>query len=339
MKTNIRSFIVLAVILLTTGFQHLREEKGKAVWSQFTSKEGAFSVLMPNKPTQAVEPIETELGKLDLHMSIGSIDDTEAFIVSYTDFPSFATDRDFINRILDGGRNQLLSKKERKLLSETSITLDGFAGRELAIDEPGGQILSRIYWVGRRLYQLIAINQKGRPDQGIVDRFFTSFKLVGDLRASIQQPTWTEFSLEEGGFSVLMPTKPLQQTLPAAESVNVHIYLSLGANGTGYLASYADLQDAPADQAQTIKALDDARNGQLKTSKGKLLRETTITIEGYPGRELKIEIATGEMITRILVVKQRLYQLLGIVPESIVGSEGSAQDVAKFLSSFKLTKR
>jgi hypothetical protein len=172
-----------------------------------------------------------------------------------------------------------------------------------------------------------------------VDRFFASFKLVGDLAASIPQPPWSEFSVEEGGFSVLMPTKPMQQTMPAGESVNVHIYLSLGANGTGYLASYADLPDVPADQAQTIKALDDARNGQLKSSKGRLLSETTITLEGYPGRELKIETATGQMISRVFLVKRRLYQLLGIVPESIVGSEGFAQDAAKFFSSFKLKFR
>jgi hypothetical protein len=69
-------------------------------------------------------------------MLVGSIDDAEAFIVSYTDFPNVATEQDFINRILDGGRNQLLSKKERKLLSETPVTLDGFAGRQLAIEEP-----------------------------------------------------------------------------------------------------------------------------------------------------------------------------------------------------------
>lgn len=291
---------------------------------------------MPNKPTQEVEPVETDAGKLDCHMLIGSIDDIEAFIVSYVDFPSISTDRDFINRILDGGRNQLLSKKERKLLSETSITFDGFAGRELAIEERDGQMLIRTYWVRRRLYDLIAIAQKGKQDQANVDRFFTSFKLVGDLAASMPQPSWTEFSLEEGGFSVLMPTKPMQQTIPAAESVNVHLYSSLGSNGVGYLASYADLPESLSDQAQTIKALDDARNEQLKASKGRLLSETTITLEGYPGYELKIETATGQMISRVFLVKRRLYQLMGIVPESMVGSESSVQDVGKFFSSFKL---
>jgi len=336
-------FVPLVAVVLASGFQQPAGNRVQAVWSVFNSKEGAFSVLMPNKPVQDVQSTDTDLGKMDSHLAIGSHEDREAFIASYTDFPNVVTEQNAINRILDGARNQLLANGERKLLTETTITLDGYLGRELKIKVPEWSMVTRIYWVKRRLYQLIAMTREDQPAPQDVDKFLASFKLESPLTASVQQPpAWLEMASEEGGFTVLMPSKPTEQVMPipsAAGPLDLHIYVSLGQEGIAFIASYSDLPSAPGDQSQIIKALDEVRNGQVKNGKGKLLSEMTISLDGHPGRELKIETAVGPTTGRIYLVNRRLYQVLAVIPEAAAGSEAVARDVAKFLSSFKIVTR
>lgn len=341
-KRNLRAFVALVAIVLGSGFQQPAGNRGQVVWAVFNSKEGAFAVLMPNKPTQEVQSIDTDLGKMDSHLAMSSHEDREVFIASYTDFPSVVTEQTAIDRILDGARNQLLANVERKLLSETTITLDGHFGRELRIEMPDWSMITRIYWVKRRLYQLIAMTSKDRPAPQDVDRFLASFKIKSDVTTGLQPPAWIDLASEQGGFKLLLPSKPTEQVMPipsATGSLDVHIYVSLGQEGIAYIASYTDLPSAPGDQSQIIKALDDVRNGQLKNAKGKLLSETSISLDGHPGRELKIETAVGPTVVRIYLVNRRLYQILAVIPQAAAGSEAVARDTAKFLSSFRVIAR
>jgi hypothetical protein len=262
--------------------------------------------------------------------------------VAYADFPSVITEESAINRILDGSRNQILTNKERKLLSETAIAFDGHIGRELKLEVADGDMVTRIYWVKRRLYQLIAVTPKEKPATEIVSRFLTSFKLSSNVVAALQSPDWVEFLSEEGRFTVLMPSKPTEQVMPiqsTSGSLNLHTYVSLGVQGIAYIASYSDMPTAPADQSMIIKVLDDVRNGQLDKAKGKLQSEVTISHDGHPGRELKIETSVGPALVRNYLVGHRLYQLVVVVPEAKAGFLDVAKDTAKFLSSFKLVKR
>ena len=208
------------------------------------------------------------------------------------------------------------------------------------IESPDGDMLSRIYWVGRRLYQLIVMTSGDKlQEHPEVARFLDSFKLTGDETAMTQQPAWIDFSPEHGGFVVSMPSNPTQQIMPTkseSTQMNVYVYVSLGPDGAAYLVSYADVPSPPTNQTQTTKALDDVRNGQLESTKGDLKTEAMISLEGNQGRELKIITPTGTIISRIFIVKTRLYQLMAITPEAVVGSEASTRDNARFLSSFKL---
>jgi hypothetical protein len=330
-------------LVLASGFQQPPSNRGEVAWLVFNSKEGAFTVLMPNNPTQETQSIDTDLGKMESHLASCAFDDRAAFIASYCDFPQVVTEQTAINRILDGARNQLLASERRKLLSETRITLDGYFGREIRIEIPEWSMVTRIYWVKRRLYQLIAMTRSDQPAPRNEERFLASFKLQVEVTASLQEPrAWIELASEQGGFTVLMPGKPTEQVMPvpsATGSLEVHIYVSLGQEGIAYMASYSDLPSAPADQSQVIRTLDEVRNGQLKKAKGKLLNEITISLDGNPGRELKIETAVGPMIVRIFLVNRRLYQVLAVIPETAAGTEAVVRDTAKFLSSFKVVIR
>ena len=340
MKWALRLCVVASAIVVGSGFVQVARKSDDAGWITFSSKLGGFAILMPIVPKEEVQTYNTDVGKLDGHLAIAELGDSAAFIVSYSDFPSAVTQQTAINRILDGARNNLLANKERKLLNERNITLDTYFGRDLTIDTPEGMMITRIYWVTRRLYQLIGITGKTvSPD---VDKFLASFKIKSDVSLLTSASGWTEFVSEGGGFTVLMPSRPTEQVMPVPSgtaSLDMHVYVSIGQEGIAFIVSYSDLQNAPKDQNELIRTLDGVRNGQLEKAKGKLLSETTLSLNGNQGRELKIDTPVGISTSRIFLVKNRLYQIIVVAPLDVVSSQSAVHDTSNFFGSFRLASR
>jgi hypothetical protein len=89
-------------------------------------------------------------------------------------------------------------------------------------------------------------------------------------------------------------------------------------------------------RADLERRLDQARDGAVENSGGKLRKEQLIElIDGdkrHPGRDLLID-KNGEVIARIriYVVERRLYQVM------VLGNP-SAKDASTFMDSFRLNK-
>jgi len=81
--------------------------------------------------------------------------------------------------------------------------------------------------------------------------------------------------------------------------------------------------------------LDYLRDGALSGTNGKakLVGETDISIEGHPGRELRVEYPDGFSIARIYLVRNRIYQVFASIPADKKAQEPT---VVKILDSFKL---
>jgi hypothetical protein len=156
---------------------------------------------------------------------------------------------------------------------------------------------------------------------------------------SCQQVTWKEFSSHEGAFSTLMPGTPTEKTQKVntqAGTIDIHGF-TLEQKSFTYMVSYNEYPDAIVQAASADKILDAARDGGVSNVQGKLLSELIISLDKYPGREIRIEAADGKhtVKTRIYLVKNRLYQVLVVTPK-----EGSfSNDVTKFLDSFKLLEK
>jgi hypothetical protein len=71
----------------------------------------------------------------------------------------------------------------------------------------------------------------------------------------------------------------------------------------------------------------------LAGGKAKLLSETQISLEGHPGRELKVEFPDGIAIARLYVVGNRIYQVIASLETNKKDQEPNA---IKILDSFKL---
>src|SRR5580704_7387501 len=152
------------------------------------------------------------------------------------------------------------------------------------------------------------------------------------------QAEWKTFSPGVGTFSVQMPGTPTEfkkSVETPGGPVEVLIYeLAVPATEGKFVVSYFDIPEASAKPGTEDKRLDNARDGAVASSKGKLKREKSLLLDTYPGREVTIEIeGKGLVVLRLYAVKNRLYQIMAVGPTDLVTS----QDAQKFLTSFRLT--
>jgi len=153
------------------------------------------------------------------------------------------------------------------------------------------------------------------------------------------QSEWRVFSSRAGGFSVLMPGTPKEETevkeLPEIGRGETHLFVLAGESGV-YVAAYLDL---PGLARQTQAFCDGFGKGFLKsigeaTAKGaggKVVKDTDISFGKDPGKEILIEVPAGLATARAYFIKRRGYQLIAA---PTAGSDPG--NVKKFLDSFTL---
>ena len=150
---------------------------------EFKSEAGGFSVMTPAPLQEAVQPVETQDSKIDLHLFSASQDDI-AYFVAYCDYAPDLAKPDNAEKMLDGARDGAVGNSHGKLTSETAITLAGHPGREVVIetageDRPPVTIKGRLFMVKNRLYQVTVVTPRTRAGEKSVNDFLQSFKLLG----------------------------------------------------------------------------------------------------------------------------------------------------------------
>ncbi len=160
------------------------------------------------------------------------------------------------------------------------------------------------------------------------------------LAACSAKPVPKEFKSEAGRFSVVTPatlTESVQQVeTQAGNKLDLHIFNGL-EDEIAFIVAYNDYPPELTKPENAEAMLDGARDGAVSHSKGKLLSESNIALEGHPGREIIIQTASEDqppLITKthLFVVKNRLYQVTVVAPRSRAGDKA----VDDFLQSFKL---
>ena len=98
----------------------------------------------------------------------------------YNDFPESIIRENTADALFDGGRDAAFASAGSRLLTEENISLNGHPGRELNFEIRGGEgmVRSRVYLVGRRLYQIIWTGPSDKALLENVDEFLNSFELL-----------------------------------------------------------------------------------------------------------------------------------------------------------------
>ena len=150
------------------------------------------------------------------------------------------------------------------------------------------------------------------------------------------QPSWVEFSPKNGGFSIMMPDKPPEWTLlheTAKGQASSPLY-QIVKGDFKYLVSYMDYPFS-VEEHKRDKLLELGAEAGIAKLGVKVVSNTPISLESYPGREVKGELGGILYRSRVYLVRQRLYLLIIWMPPTETGSENAA----KFLESFKLVAR
>jgi hypothetical protein len=136
--------------------------------------------------------------------------------------------------------------------------------------------------------------------------------------------TWTELRPAGEGFRAEMPGQP--KTTKSRDGADTVFTAEVGDGDPAFYyltyTQYAQPLDSPSAVLARIRAVEKPLEG-----------ERDITVGGYPGREYVMKSKDTWMIKRMVVVRNRLYQV-------IVGSNDKAMvktpDARRFLDSFRL---
>jgi hypothetical protein len=159
-------------------------------------------------------------------------------------------------------------------------------------------------------------------------------------RGVAAEQAWREFSPEGGGFALLLPGTPTEDSDVVETKIGklTNRMFVLQDGGRLYIASYAEFPQPVADPAVIKRMLDSGRDQALARSKARLVSEKEITLGGHFGRAVVAAADAALIRARFYWVGQRLYQtvLLTSVGRSPAAARADESAAAKFFESFKL---
>jgi hypothetical protein len=154
-------------------------------WKPLVVDDCGFSVLMRQQPHYARQVLDTPAGRMEAHLYSSDRPDAY-FAVGYSDYPLALVVGGSPQQLFAGVRDTWVRRLEARVTAtDDRITLGGrypgyaFSGE--GKNKGADAILdARLYLVGQRLYQIVAISRKGEISQGIVNRFLDSFRLIDE---------------------------------------------------------------------------------------------------------------------------------------------------------------
>ncbi|OIP78321.1 MAG: hypothetical protein AUK48_01875 [Oscillatoriales cyanobacterium CG2_30_44_21] len=151
-----------------------------AIWQDYNSEAGKFSVQVPSKPQEQSQEQATDVGTIKLNMLISEANDSGYFI-GYADFPSKLANPEDIQKGLADSVKGSVANIKGEVESEKEYLLGEVPCRDF---EAIGKVQStdvlmkgRFCLADKRLYQLFALGSQANLSKTDVDRFINSFKI------------------------------------------------------------------------------------------------------------------------------------------------------------------
>ena len=362
MKTqkHLMALTLFACTTLSTAEQHPSATSAPSPMptsKEYSSSESRFKVLFPSSctPNEINETLDSKLGNVPFRMVVCNFGNV-SYLVGYFDYPINLESADLVKKALDIAREGSLSrvaKEDPRIIKESDISIAGHPGRFLQIELKSDAMVRVRYAIAEnRLYVLSVGTPKEKPKvtdarndyETLATSFMDSFKIIPPLEADVSG-TWKEFSSTEGRFKVQFPGTPVEYSLPAGSSGLMHVAAYKSA--ALYSAMYFDYFETPKDFVAVMELLDNLRLGEFETAeKGgmnpKLLSETTISLDGYPGRFLVLEFSNNQIYRRkMVVVKNRVYIMTATAPreDPKVGNNSYEALSLRFINSFSLLEQ
>ncbi len=172
-------FVVFAVAVLSLTLSYAASSRAveaytvDASWVSLTSDDGGFSIRAPGYPLPSTSGSVLdggrahfyELNKPGVNFGVGYAD---SYVVGMTP-----------EQQLDAWRNNAVGSLHGTLLSERTVSMDGYPGRHVTVRMPDGKgvLHGRVFQADYRLYLIMAITANAKPSREAT-RFLDSFRLV-----------------------------------------------------------------------------------------------------------------------------------------------------------------
>lgn len=168
-----KTLAVLSIVMVSALSAWAQTPAG---WVKFSPPGSPFTVLMPSEPEESKNTADSPNGPYTTYLFTATGPTREIYLVGWVDYdPKF---RFGVQAELEANRDNFVKSLKAKLLSTTPIKLGRHPGIEFKAELEGkADIVSRVYIVGRRPYQLIILTPTGRDSSANRARFFSSFKL------------------------------------------------------------------------------------------------------------------------------------------------------------------
>jgi hypothetical protein len=168
---------VLALLSLVLLAAPAARAQTPAGWVKFSPAGSPFAVLMPAQPKEEKKTTESPKGPYTTTLYSAVSPEREIYLVGWVDYdPKFNFG---VQAELEANRDNFIKSLKATLLGTTPVKLGAYPGIEFKAEVPGKvDIVSRVYIVGRRPYQLIAVTPAGRDASANLRRFFSSFQLA-----------------------------------------------------------------------------------------------------------------------------------------------------------------
>jgi hypothetical protein len=140
-----------------------------------------------------------------------------------------------------------------------------------------------------------------------------------------------QFKDETGKFTAQFPASPTQERQEGSTYAGAHVHTTweVEHEGRHFSVTYTEYATAP------VKNYDKNVMGMLAATKGKLLRQSKIEVDGVDGREVYTLLPDNAVMRqRLFQVGNRFYQAVYAGP---FGTE-SRDDVETFMGSFRILK-
>ena len=154
----------------------------RSEWQELAVPDGGFAILMRGAPHYVPQQFNTPAGKLSAHLYSSDRPDAY-FAVGYTDYPLALAVTSAPEKVFEGARDTWVKRIDGRLTSTTPLKLENkHPGMQFTAtgkyQERDVLVEGRLFLVDQRLYQIIAMSRQGEVAQGVVNRYFESFRMI-----------------------------------------------------------------------------------------------------------------------------------------------------------------
>ncbi len=145
-------------------------------WKTYTYESDAFAIAAPQAPTFSQSNTSTAAGTIQMHNYIVELGNSAALLVSVAEYGSSMRNAD-PRKVLQGGRDGALQSTNGHVISERSVSLEGYPGLAMEAENATTHFSVHFYLVRTRLFQTLVVTPIGTPFPD-TDRFHNSLHLL-----------------------------------------------------------------------------------------------------------------------------------------------------------------